>query len=174
MIAPFRYRHRNFVKMKHRAPFQETVIAIVTLALLCFTGLGTYTSASLSLALSYDCICRVFFLPVLNCLIVHWERGCCEQTVQQWVNSQKAPAPWKVPSLASRDGSVSAASVWSRPCEATLSQDGVRPPPGRTLPEVLLSLPALQLSWQTYELLASLLTKSVQEARSAVSEGGRG
>lgn len=50
----------------------------------------------------------------------------------------------------------------------------MRPPAGRTIPEILLSLPALQLSRETYELLAPLLTESVQEAGSAVSGGGRG
>ena len=47
----------------------------------------------------------------------------------------------------------------------------MRPPPGRTAPQVLLSLPALQLSRESNELLAPLLTESVQEARSAVSVG---
>ena len=75
----------------------------------------------------------------------------------------------------SQDGTVAGASrrgssLWGY---ATLSQDGVRPPPGRAAPQVLLSLPALQLSWESNELLASVLTESVQEARAAVSVEGQ-
>lgn len=70
-----------------------------------------------------------------------------------------------------RDGTHSDAShpvraLWGH---ATVPQDALRPPPGRTGPPILLPLPALQLPREGHEPLAPLLTESVQEARSAVS-----
>lgn len=48
------------------------------------------------------------------------------------------------------------------------------PPAGSAVAHTLLSPPALQLSGEIYELHTSLLTKSVQETRSAVSGGEAG
>lgn len=141
---------------------------------LCSTGLETHhTSASQSMALTVMAAYPEV-TPPLNRLFVLWEHSCWEQTTaEQWANSQRAPSSWAAPSFGSQHGTLSDAPCWSRACwgDAARSQDGVRPPPGRTVPQILLPLPALQLSWESYELLPPLLTESVQEARSAVSGG---
>lgn len=58
---------------------------------------------------------------------------------------------------------------------AAFPQDAVRSPAERDAADaaqVLLSLPALRLPGAGHELLATVLARSVQEARSAVSQGG--
>lgn len=81
------------------------------------------------------------------------------------------------PRLGRHHGSVSQApgSGLPRRCHAAFPQDAVRSPAERDAADaaqVLLSLPALRLPGAGHELLATVLTRSVQEARSAVSQGG--
>lgn len=81
------------------------------------------------------------------------------------------------PRLGRHHGSVSQApgSGLPRRGHAAFPQDAVRSPAERDAADaaqVLLSLPALRLPGAGHELLATVLTWSVQEARSAVSQGG--
>lgn len=130
-----------------------------------------HTSASLSVALiAYGCTSRGARQRL--------QLSLCAPRTQVVENKRQRGSERTVKVLlplhsGRQDGTVADASrrgpsFWGY---ATLSQDGVRPPPGRTAPQVLLSLPALQLSRESDELLAPLLTESVQEARSAVSVG---
>lgn len=152
----------NWVEMKQLAPDQETVIFIVILRPLCPTGSETHhTSTSLSMALTVMAA-YTEVTPVLHCLFVHSQTQSLRANNSRAV-SEQSKGSCLFPSFGSWDGTVSEASRFNPPCRghATLSQDGVRSPPGRAAPQVLLSPPALQLSWESYELLAPLLTESV-------------
>lgn len=147
------------------APFQEAVISL-TLGTLysrqCQAEHGTHTYRSISR--------RVVGIQLSLCA----QRSVVESKQQQ--SSERRTAQGSVllgpvSSFGGRDGSVSDVSCRSGPAQgrAAVPQDGVRPPPGRTISEALLSPPALHLSRESYELLTPLLTEPVQEARSAVS-----
>lgn len=159
--------------MKQLAPFQENRHFHCDSGAIVFHWIGdaSYKCQSEHGTHSYGGISRGIG-PALNCLFVLWEHSCWEQTTaEQWENGQRAPASWTTPSFGSQDGSVSDASHWNSTYwgYATFSQDNMRHPPGWTTSQILLSLPALQLSWESNELLTPILTESVQEAGSAVS-----
>lgn len=159
--------------MKTLAPCQETVIAIVTRGPLCSTGQETHqTSASLSMALTVMTACPAA-PPVLHCLFVLGEN---KTAAELRARSRRALLRLvRCLRFRCRDGPVSQAPRSRVHCgrRAAVSQDAVCPPPGRAAPQVLLPLPALQLSREGCELLTAVLAQSLQEARSAVSRGPR-